>query len=53
MEAYPLNGQCQIEIVYEGPLSINQSNYKEEKYFGTAEESLKGHLYYHNLPFRK
>ena len=53
MKAYPLNGQCQIEVIYEGPPLINQPNYKEKKYFGIAEESLKGHLYYHNLSFRK
>ena len=52
-EAWPLNGQCQIgEVVYEGNLSSNQPNYKEKKYFTTAEESFKGRLYTHNLSFR-
>ena len=52
-EACPLNGQCQIgEVVYESTLSSNQSNYKEKKYFGIAEESFKGRPYNHNLSFR-
>ena len=52
-EACLLNGQCQVgQVVYEGTLSSNQPNYKEKKYFGIMEESFKGHLYNHNLPFR-
>ena len=51
-EACPLNGLCQIEVVYKSTLSGNQPNYKEKKYFGIVEESFKGHLYNHNLSFR-
>ena len=52
-KACPLNGQCQIgEEVYVGTLSSYQPNYKGKKYFGIAEESLKGRLYNHNLSFR-
>ena len=52
-EGCPLNGQYQIgEVVHEGTLSSNQPNYKENNYFGIAEESFKGSLYNHNLSFR-
>ena len=48
-----LNGQYQIgEVVYENTLTSNQQNYRDEKYFGIAEEPFKGHLYNHNLSFR-
>ena len=49
-EDYPLNGQYRIgEVVYESTLTNNQQNYKDEKYFGIAEESFKGRLYNQNL----
>ena len=52
-EACPSNRQCQIgEVVYKGTLSYNQSNYKEKKYIGIAEEYFKGRLYNHSLFFR-
>ena len=52
-QACLLNGQCQLgEVVYEGTLSSNQTNYKEKKYFGIAEESFKGPLYNYNLSVR-
>ena len=52
-EAYSLNGQLQIgEVVYKGIFSNKQPSYKEKKYVGIAEESLKGRLYNLNLSFR-
>ena len=37
-EAFPLNRQCQIEeVVYEGTLLSNQTNYKVKIYFGIPE----------------
>ena len=33
-------------------LKSKQQNYKDKKYFGIAEESLKGCLYNYNLSFR-
>ena len=40
------------EVFYEGTLSSNQPNYKENKYFGIAEEAFKGRLYNRILSFR-
>ena len=40
------------KVFYEDTLLSNQRNYKEKKYFGVVEESLKGCLYNHNLSFR-
>ena len=52
-EACLLNWEWQIgKAFYEGTLSSNQPNYKENKYFGIAEESFEGHLYNNNLSFR-
>ena len=52
-EAFLLHGQCQIgRVVFEVTRSSNQPIYKGKKYFGTAEESFKGRLYYHKLSFR-
>ena len=45
--------QSQIrEVVYEGPLSSNQPNYKEKMYFRKAEGSFKGRLYNYSLSLR-
>ena len=41
-ESCPLNGKYQIWVVYKGTLSSKRPNCKEKKYFGIAEESLKG-----------
>ena len=47
-EASPISGQYRIgEVVYEGTLSSNQPNYKENE-----EESVKECLHNHNLSFR-
>ena len=40
------------EVVYEDTLLSNQPNYKENEYFGIAEESFKGRLYNQNLSSR-